>query len=315
MTKEKKTDEQKLQDQLRVIADLTGRNLAWRLKQSDLGISQLDSEYGPRTLLKLAFLNYYLGVFLTIAQSYKGNGMFDNIVFLDAFGGSGLVKIRGSQYNVIGSSLLAATEGRFDQVISLELDKEKANLLRKRCQALGLSKVHVIQGDTNDVVPSIPSKFRINDKSIILLFIDPEGMEPEFSKFIPLTEATKHIDFMLNYAFGVNRLAGRIEKHMKDADLERMRKMIPNYQVGSDPDELLLRYFEDQFGKPYGHRVDVHSIGDKIEYSMILRVRKTLSGSPWVKNSMESFGDILSSLDGQRALKSLEIVKGRQITL
>ena len=99
----KKSDHDRLIDQLKVVADKVNKNTIDILKEKDLGPSMLDNEYKPHTVLKLAYLNYYMGVFLPIAHTY-----FDKIVFIDAFGGSGIVKIENSNYAVLGSTLLPA---------------------------------------------------------------------------------------------------------------------------------------------------------------------------------------------------------------
>jgi three-Cys-motif partner protein len=312
--KMKKSDQDKLQDQLRVVGDADGRNIIGNLNSLNLGFSGVDNEYGPHTLLKLSYLNYYLGVFLTIANRWKKKGRFNKIVFVDAFAGSGLVGIKDSGSTVLGSTLLAAGDKRVDQVISIEKDGSKANILEKRCVALGYNNVAIEIGDTNQLIPLLPSRFNIGPKSIVMLFLDPEGMEPEFSQFVPLSKATDSVDIILNYTWGVYRLAGRIEKGIYPGDLERMKKLIPNYIAGDNPDEKLLEYFEKQFGKPIGRKIDIHSDGSKIVYSMILRVRQTTSGSPWV-SAMDEFGNFVSSIDGDRALKALNVVKGVQTTL
>ena len=310
---ELKSGEEKLEDQLRVIGDLNGKNILNLLSERGLGTCNQDNEYGPHTLLKLAYLNYYLGVFLRIASSRKKLGQFDKIIFIDAFGGSGLVKIEDTKYAVLGSTLLAATDGRFDEVVSIDLNPRHTELLKKRCISLGIRNVRAIDGDANQIIPNLPVQLGLTRNSIVLLFIDPEGMEPEFSNFIPLSQSTEHIDFMLNYTWGVNRLSGRIAKSLKDADLSKMKKMIPNYEVGSNPDQKLLEFFENYFGKPVGHLTEVHSVGLKLKYSMVLRVRQTLGGSSWV-NAMKEFGEYLSTTDGEKALTALRIVKGDQDT-
>ena len=166
---------------------------------------------------------------MPIAAGGKKSGRHDKLIFIDAFGGGGLVGISNSNYSILGSTLLAATADLrgccFDEIITIEKDKERADLMNKRCNALGLNNVKVINADVNDVIDSLPSSAGITNKSIIMLFIDPEGMEPEFSKFLTLSNTTDYIDIILNYTFGVRRLSGRIEYNHNSADIAKMKKM------------------------------------------------------------------------------------------
>lgn len=318
MKVEKKGLHDSLQDQIKILADRNGKDIIGRLKNANLYQNDSDISYDPHTILKLAYLNYYLGIFLRIAGKGKKDGRFDKLIFIDAFGGGGLVGIANTNHSILGSTLLAATAiasgNTFDQVITVEMDEKRSKLISKRCETLKLENVKAINDDINNVVQILPNLCNITPKTIIMLFIDPEGMEPEFSKFIPLTQATSYIDIMLNYTFGVRRLDGRIFYNQSSADIERMKKMIPNYTIGSDPEERLAEYFENEFGKPKVRQVKIHSKGNIEKYSMVLRVRRTINNSEWLK-AMNSFGDFISSIDGLYALKTLEIVMGGQTTL
>ena len=318
MPRARKSPEDKLEDQIKIIADRSDKHLLDNLGSNDLKLKPQDTEYPPHTMLKLAYLNYYLGVFLPIAGYWKKQGKFDKIVFIDAFAGSGLVRILRTKYSVLGSTLLAATATArgtaFDEIIAVEIDSDRCNLLRSRCSQLGLSNVSVINGDVNNVISSLPRLFNITNKTIVMLFIDPEGMEPEFSKFLVLSSATDYLDIMLNYTFGIRRLNGRIEYNHNSADIKKMQAMIPNWVPGNYPDERLADFFENNFGKPKGRSVGIHSTGGKEEYSIVLRVRQTWGDSQWL-NAMDEFGEYISRTDGDHALTALQIVTGDQLKL
>ena len=111
MPRETKSDYQKLYDQIKFIADENGLNVLHLLEHNGLGATEQDNEYGAHTLLKLSYLNYYLGIFTRIANSRKNKGGFSKVLFIDAFGGSGLVRVRNTKYTVFGSSILAALNG------------------------------------------------------------------------------------------------------------------------------------------------------------------------------------------------------------
>ncbi len=305
-----KSGHDRLMDQLKVISDKVDKSIIQTLIKNNVGPSTSDNEYKAHTVLKLAYLNYYMGVFLPIAHKY-----FDKIVFIDAFGGSGLVKIENSSYTVLGSTLLAATasvNGKgFDQVISIDKDQDKSNILKSRVRALNLKNTSVECGDANDIIKNLSGKYGLNKSTGAIFFIDPEGMEAELLQFMPLFDSIKAVDLIINATWGIHRLNGRIVKKVNEADVKRMQKMIPGYVPGDNPDEKLLNYFEEELAKPIGDSVDIHDIGRKIAYSIILRTNYTKNESKWTK-AMKPFGHYLSSLNDKSALTFLSELSKKQ---
>ncbi len=311
MSKPRKTGNQRLQRQLQIIADKNGKGIMDKLISNGLGPSEYDNSYGPHTLIKLSYLNYYLGIFLPIANARQKRGEVDKIIFIDAFSGSGMVKIKDTNYTVLGSTLLAANDCRFDQIISIEIDKTRADILRERCDSLSIKNIQVINKDINDAISAID----LSPRSMILFFIDPEGMEPEFKKFLPLFNKVEHIDVMLNYnTTGIRRVAKRFNKLQNPSDLERMQKMFLNYDSTSDPTEKLIEFFVNIIGKPKGKVLEVHRKGKSIAYYIFLVVRQTQGGSKFL-NSTDEFENYLSKIDGKIVLETLNIVMGKQSTL
>ena len=308
-----KTEYQKLFDQIKFIADEVGLNVMNLLEKNGLGVTQLDNEYGAHTLLKLSYLNYYLRIFTRIAISRKSKGGFSKVLFIDAFGGSGLVRIKNTKYSVMGSSLLAALNGSFDKIISFEIDKDKASILSKRMSLICPGKYEVIGGDVNENLEKIVEEL-VTSRTIVLFFVDPEGMEPEFSKLKILMDKSKFVDIMMNYTWGVYRLQGRIEKRFTENDLRRMQSFLTEYNIGSTPDEALLQMFEKEFGKPYGDSVSINSRGNKTEYSMILRIRETIGGTKFIE-PMKLFGKIIEIYNGEQCEAILRTIKGNQSVL
>ena len=313
MSREIKSDYQKLSDQIKFIADENGLNVLNLLTDNGLGVSQQDNEYGAHSLLKLSYLNYYLEIFTRIANSHKIKGGFSKVLFIDAFGGSGLVKIKNTRYVVPGSSILAALNGKFDKIISFEIDPIRAGLLSKRLELFCPGKVEVIEGDVNFNINNIVNKY-VNSRAIVLFFVDPEGMEPDFSRLKVLMDRSEFVDIMMNYTWGVYRLQGRIEKRFTENDIMKMQSFLPGYVPGKTADDALLGLFEEEFGKPYGDDVPIKSKGNKTEYSMILRVRET-KGKTTFLNPMKAFGDIIKNYDGESCELILRTIKGDQRTL
>ena len=310
IAKQPKSDYDKLRDQLKFIADENGRQVIAKLNSNSLGVTDVDNEYLPHTLLKLAYLNYYLGIFATIAASRKQNRGFSKVLFIDAFGGSGLVKIKNTKFTVLGSSILALLNDKFDKVISFEIDENKADLLSKRMELISPGRGCVITGDVNSNIEKVVKDF-VDSRSIVLFFVDPEGMEPNFSQLKALTDRSRFVDIMMNYTWGVYRLQGRIEKMFTESDIARMKTFLPNYEPGKTPDEALLELFEKEFGKPYGEQVAISSKGNKIEYWMILRVRETKSQSSFL-DAMKLFGNIIEKYNGEKIKTILQNIKGMQ---
>lgn len=313
MARTKKTGREKLLDQIRILSDNVGKDVFIKLKESDTASDLDDNEYGPHTVLKLSYLNYYLGLFTRIANRYKSNHLFDKVVFIDAFGGSGVVNVRGTKYTVLGSSMLAALNPLFDKVITFEIDNKRAHKLQKRLDVVAPGKCLVKKGDVNLLLKPIVDK-EITDRTIVLFFVDPEGMEPDFSELKYLMERTKYVDIIMNFTWGVYRLDGRIQAKFNESDIKRMKMLIPSYEPGMDPTDAALGMFEDMFGKPYGDKVEIRSSGHRTEYSLILRIRKTQSGTAWL-DPMVDFGRIIGMCDGDVALDLLRQAMGDAVSL
>ena len=306
-----KSGHDRLMDQLKVISDKVDKSIIQTLIKNNVGPSTSDNEYKAHTVLKLAYLNYYMGVFLPIAHKY-----FDKIVFIDAFGGSGIVKIENSHFTVLGSTLLAATaktlNGKsFDLVISIDNDKDKADLLKSRVQALNLKNIHIEYGNANDIIKDIAAKYNLDNNTGAIFFIDPEGMEARLIQFMPLFNSVKAVDLIINATWGIQRLHGRIQKNVNEADIKTMQRMVPDYTPGDDPDEKLLYFFEKKLAKPIGDAVNIHDIGRKKAYSLILRTNRTKNNSKWTE-SMKPLSRYIDTLDDKSALTFLNQIFGRQ---
>ncbi|KJE48561.1 MULTISPECIES: three-Cys-motif partner protein TcmP [unclassified Acidiplasma] len=306
----KKSCHDRLIGQLKVVSDKVNKGIMQTLIRNNLGPSPGDIEYKAHTVLKLAYLNYYMGIFLPIAHKH-----FNKIVFIDAFGGSGIVKIENSNYAVLGSTLMAATakvSGKsFNLVISIDKDQDKSDLLRSRVQALGIKNTHIECGDTNDIIKDLAARYNLDKGTGAIFFIDPEGMEANLIQFMPLFESVKAVDLIINKTWGIQRLNGRIQKNVNEADIKAMQRMVPDYTPGDNPDEKLLNFFEDTLAKPIGDAVDIHDIGKKVAYSLILRTNRTKTNSKWTEG-MKPFGHYISTLDDKSALNFLHEIFGRQ---
>ncbi len=256
-----------------------------------------DIEYGAYTIIKLIFLNYYMGTFLTIANKYS----YGRKIFIDAFGGSGLVKIKNTGTYVKGSSLCAALanftrQGKptFDEVYSFEINPQRYTLLSQRFELLQPKvqpKLYAIPGDVNQEI----TKINISSNDFVLLFIDPEGLEPDMLNFILFALQSNYVDIIMNISSGVKRVAGI--SCISPAHLKTLKKFMPNYSQNMTIDDVIDDLFTNYFKKEEEVTVPVNSQGKKEVYKLTLRVRKTTGGSPFVRG-MKDLVSCLEGLDG-----------------
>ncbi len=302
----KKDNHTKLLDQVKIISDNVNMNIRETLANQNLDVCDKDPQYGPHTILKLAYLHYYINIYLSIALSYS-----KDVVFVDAFGGSGLVMIKDSNYAVLGSALLAAkpvimnksnvgvNKFNFHRIITMDTDKNRVELLNRRYKALGIKNAEALYGNSNDIIGTLGSKYGINNNSMVLLFIDPEGMEPKLLNYKKFYSDVKRIDTIMNYTNGV----GRVEP-------ERVKAFIPSFESGDDPDEKLSQYFENTIGKPIGSEVKIYRIGKSTSYSLVLRVNDTQSHAKW-KDGMADIEKQISQLDDKSCMYLLQQASGQ----
>lgn len=258
-----------------------------------------DIEYGAYTIKKLLFLNYYMGTFLRIANKHSRGKK----IFVDAFGGTGIVKIKNTKTYVKGSSLCGALanatrpeEPTFDEVYSFEIDPKRYELLHKRFNLLQSKvrpKLYAINEDVNKGIMNI----EIDSEDYVLLFIDPEGLEPNMIYFLLFALQSDHVDIILNISSGVKRVAGIAQT--SPAHLKTLKKFLPNYTPNMPIDAVVDELFKKYFNKEYEVTTSVTSKGKKEVYSLTLRVRKTKGGSPFVRG-IKDFVPCLKKLDGDK---------------
>ena len=264
-----------------------------------------DIEYGAYTLIKLIFLNYYMGTFLTIANKYS----LGKKIFIDAFGGTGVVKIKNTQVYVKGSSLCAALanstrQGKptFDEVYSFEINPQRYTLLSRRFKLLQPKvqpRLYAIPGDVNSEITQI----RINSNDYVLLFIDPEGLEPDMISFLLFALQSNHVDIIMNISSGVKRVAGI--SSISPAHQKKLKNFLPNYSSDMPIENVIDNLFKNYFNKEEEVTIPVASKGKKEVYTLTLRVRKTSKGSPFIRG-MKDLVSCLRDLDGDKVKKMLD---------
>lgn len=317
----KKDNHTKLLDQIKIIADNANMGIRETLADQNLDVCDKDPQYGSHTILKLAYLHYYIGIFLPIALKHSSN-----VVFVDTFGGSGLVRIKDSNYAVLGSALLTAkpvtsnkfhigvNKYNFNKIITMDIDKDRVELLNHRFKALGIKNAEALYGDSNDIIGTLESKYGINNNSMVLMFIDPEGMEPNLSNYKKFYSDVRRIDTIMNFTNGIDRVLAKIKNNPNTESAKKLadtlKNIIPSFEDGDEPNKKFDEYFEKVFGKPMGSEVKIYRIGKSTSYSLILRVNDTKSHAPW-KDGIADIEKQISQLDDKSCLDLLRQASGQ----
>lgn len=161
--------------------------------------------------------------------------------FIDAFAGTGRRLQKGDDTGPAreGSALKAMrVEPRFELCTFIELDPEKASLLRKRLEDEFKGGWEVIQGDANEQVKKICAAFPENYRAMI--FLDPFATEVEWSTLQEIARTERMDLWFLVPLMAITRMMpskGGIPPEFKES-LIRM--------FGEDPEPELYRIGEQQ---------------------------------------------------------------------
>jgi three-Cys-motif partner protein len=137
-----------------------------------------EPEYGFWSLKKEIALMYWIWPFLTIASFH-----FESFYYLDLFAGSGLMK--ANDHFMVGSPLVAVAstlpDKQFSEYICLEIDRTRAEVLKKRAQtaskAFDTPLPKVFNVDCNKELPRILKRTCKGNKTCFLAFLDPENIK------------------------------------------------------------------------------------------------------------------------------------------
>ena len=126
---------------------LTTRIIAGKYKGKSLELPSLDSTRSSKSILKESFFN---------VLQYN----IIDVVFIEAFGGSGSI------------GLEALSRGA-KEVIFVEIDRLAYKTLHKNIQCIDASSCTALLGDTFEILPNIINTQLKNNKTEIILYIDP----------------------------------------------------------------------------------------------------------------------------------------------
>lgn len=276
---------------------------------------------GPWALKKLLILLFYIDIFTNVAKKRR-----KNVVYLDLLAGPGFNYIEDFDLIIAGSPLLAKIIPRvlksgldksFDRIILVDNNSENCESLRE------IMTADILCADCNSeiVLNAMTSAMSAMD-SLLLTFVDPEGLEVHWSTMERLFGLPG--DFVINYPYtGVGRICASYEKTSEPTKLTTGVK-IDNFFGTHDwqridcGDGIADRLYDFYLNRLKKHRSEVVEfpimmIGGA-QYRILVATRRTHGGSPWLRPVYDIRRRIQSITDDQ--LKGLvDIYKGNQTQL
>ena len=161
-------------------------------------------ESGAWVAEKLHYVRRYIDMFTTSMRHRPWRSRR----YIDLFAGPGKCRIRETDVIVLGSPLLAVTtDYPFTDYIFVESDAENIAALKRRCEAASLpSYIEYLTGDANRLAHSVADEIIQGDSrylpgqwwSLNLAFLDPEGLELEWSTVATLARVER-MDLIFHY--------------------------------------------------------------------------------------------------------------------
>jgi len=280
-----------------------GKDLLSKTASQIVKVPTYDKGYW--TGLKLILEKYYIKPYLNILGS-RGN-----LAYVDLFAGPGLNLIGDQKVPVPGSPIIPImikeSEYQFSKFIFSELNRDYFNALAKRLALFPEVKniTEVLNKDANLVIQGISDILNSNNISHSLVFVDPEGMELEWTSLENLVDSID-CDLIINFpSAGINR-----NLHNPPV-LPKIKKFLgpgaENIPQNADEQWAIEVYRRNlaSIGKDVSTEIIVKS-GNAFHYHLIPAVRTTAGGSPWfrlfldAKRRIEKFtGNILGIIADQ----------------
>jgi three-Cys-motif partner protein len=169
---------------------------------------------GPWVTEKLDYLHRYIDLF---EKSMRNKWLIRN--YIDLMAGPGKNLIRETKQILLGSPLIAlTTQFPFTGYYFIDIDPANTSALQERCKASPLlNSIHIETGDCNVIVNQVVKQISsTQERSLNLAFLDPEGLELEWSSIKKLA-GIKKMDFVINYPEGgLNRMMAKVYRGSND---------------------------------------------------------------------------------------------------
>lgn len=205
-----------------------------------------------------------LGHYITTSTIAMAKRPWRSRVYIDLQAGPGKNRIEKSGRVVLGSPLLALTQGAgYTDYRFVEQDPVLADALRTRVAATGKATPQsIIEGDCNEAVDTIVREIRERDakylpgkwQSLCLMFLDPEGLELHW-RTVNLLASELRADFVINFSSsGLRRVAGEAFQHPESSVADRVNKFfgtenwrdIPLRPDGSMPVNEWIDFYQNR---------------------------------------------------------------------
>jgi three-Cys-motif partner protein len=205
-------------------------------------------EAGRWTRDKLYFWKRYIDITTKAMCGERGARAFpDGVVYVDFFGGAGVCSIKGHpDRRFPGSAIIAAHAPKpFAKIIACEKDKSRAEACRVRLGNTSVAdRCEVLEGDCNELVGQLVSK--IPRRALTLAFIDPKGLDVQFSTVTTLSNNAR-VDFVVLFAdaLDINRNAEHVYRSDPRSKLDQFLGPDSNWREELDnlenPDHVTRR--------------------------------------------------------------------------
>ena len=139
--------------------------------------------------------------------------------------------------------------------------------------------------------------------------VDPEGIQISLGDLSKILSRSKSIDVILNQSQAVYRLLGKAQNG-DSVSLKRLEQYLPTLSNVQDPEKARDILFT-QFGKPIEATAEIRDVNNSPKYELVLRVRYTKSGAPWVKGMVEFANNITTKYNGKIVLDILDQIHGK----
>ncbi len=279
--------------------------------------------------LKLIFLDHVADVYSGIMrQHYPGR-----YHYVDLFSGSGVGAVEDNKNDRIFGSPLIVTKRQFPEFIFCDQDRDYTDALRARIDTLSIPNLNynIHQGDCNSTIEEILPSIE-GERQHSLIFIDPYGMELEWSTFERILGLNADIVFNFmtkSIARGITQKGKTTEASRKFFRTPSALEEINASFKTEDPlgDRLLSQYIQDikdtraqiDSAKKNLRKTIVESVRIKKEdrtfyYDLLFIIRETKSGCPWLKTILDAKKEI-EKLDSGKVQRVLDVLQGRQAKL
>lgn len=243
---------------------------------------------------------------------------------MDLLSGPGLVRIKDSDDQILGSPLVSAIAARapFSHMFFVDVNNEYIDALKERFQWLdaklgidGSSSCTFIAEDCNDAIDKILEEMQ--SPCHFLAFVDCEGMDVNWDSICRLLQFSGGDIIFTFHTRDIWRLHGKAMNELEDSpNSQRMTSFI-----GSDQwrhctrVEELLDVYKSQFvrqGRDIVENITIAKGGKGgHHYDLIFATKQTKSGSPWM-DGVHYLKERIEQHTGKAAQMALDILTGRQ---